>query len=147
MASYDTPSVATFGGQYPVRTLDTTLTVPTGETSVLVQSSTKFRGTVEKIEIDPGAALAENATIKGFEANTPLASGTRDQFLNYTVPNPAVEKVIYPAVPLTDNTGTALTWDGTHLIVGKYVVNDYISLELASAVAGNSVRVRVYVRG
>jgi len=147
MASYDTPSVATFGGQYPVRTLDTTLTVPTGETTVTVTSSTKFRGTVEKVEIDPGAALAENATIKGFEANTPLASGTRDQFLNYTVPSSAVEKVIYPAVPLTDNTGTALTWDGTHPIVGKYVENDYISLELASAVAGNSVRVRVHVRG
>jgi hypothetical protein len=114
---------------------------------VTVTSSTKFRGTVEKVEIDPGAALAENATIKGFEANTPLASGTRDQFLNYTVPNPAVEKVIYPAVPLTDNTGTALTWDGTRPIVGKYVVNDYISLELAGATAGDSVRVRVYVRG
>lgn len=147
MASYDTPSVATFGGQYPVRTLDVTLTVPAGETSVLVQSSTKFRGTVEKIEIDPGAALAENATIKGYESDTPLADGTRDQFLNYTVPNPAVEKVIYPAAPLTDNTGTALTWDGTHPIVGKYVVNGQITLALSSAVAGNSVRVRVHVRG
>jgi len=147
MASYDTPSVATFGGQYPVRTLDTTLTVPTGETSVLVQSSTKFRGTVEKVEIDPGAALAENAVIKGYESDTPLAAGTRDQFLNYTVPSTAVEKVIYPAVPLTDNTGTALTWDGTNPIYDKYVVNGQLTLALSSAVAGNSVRVRVYVRG
>lgn len=142
MASYDTPAQATFGGQYPVRTLDTTLTVPTGETSVLVQSSTKFRGTVEKIEIDPGAALAENATIKGFEANTPLASGTRDQFLSYKVPATPVEKVFYPRKPVQGNAGDDLT-----TVYDKYVVNDYISLELASAVAGNSVRVRVYVRG
>ncbi len=147
MASYDTPSVATFGGQYPVRTLDTTLTVPTGETTVTVTSSTKFRGTVERVEIDPGSALAVGAVIKGYEADTLLADGTRDQFLNYTVPNPAVEKVIYPAVPLTDNTGTALTWDGTHPIVGKYVVNGQLTLALSSAVAGNSVRVRVHVRG
>lgn len=142
MASYDTPAQATFGGQYPVRTLDVTLTVPTGETSVLVQSSTKFRGTVEKIEIDPGAALAENATIEGFEANTPLASGTRDQFLSYTVPATPVEKVFYPRTLVQSNAGADLT-----AVYGKYVVNDYISLELASAVAGNSVRVRVYVRG
>ena len=147
MASYDTPSVATFGGQYPVRTLDTTVTVPTGETTVTVTSSTKFRGTVEKVEIDPGAALAENAVIKGYESDTPLAASTRDQFLNYTVPSTAVEKVIYPAAPLTNNTGTALTWDGTHPIVGRYVVNGQITLALSSAVAGNSVRVRVHVRG
>jgi hypothetical protein len=67
--------------------------------------------------------------------------------LNYTVPSTAVEKVIYPAVPLTDNTGTALTWDGTNPIYDKYVVNGQLTLALSSAVAGNSVRVRVYVRG
>ena len=151
MASTDTPIQSSFGGQYPMRVCDATLTVGAAVTSATFTSTSKFRGTVEKIEIDPGAAMTTSATLKGYEANTPLATATRDHFLNYTFPASEVELVWYPVKPIALNTGVAetATYDGTHAIVDytKYVVNDYLTIDLASATAGDSVRVRIYVRG
>lgn len=140
--AYETPAMPSFGGQYPVRTFTAELTVPTGQTSASVTSATKFRGTIEKIEIDPGAALAENAKIQVYEANTELGSTARDLFLDYTVPASAAETVIYPMAPVADNTGAAIT-----SVYTKYVLNDALTVALSNATAGDSVAVKVYVRG
>jgi hypothetical protein len=142
MASNDTPD-RYFGGQYPVRTCKLSLTAAPAATSATATSSTKFRGTVEKIELDPGAAMATSATLKGYGANTALATGTRDHFLNYTFPASEVELVFYPMTPATSSTGGALTTATST----KFVIDDYITVDLASCVAGDSVDVYVYVRG
>jgi hypothetical protein len=151
MASVDSPVQSYFGGQYPVRKCVATLTVAASATSATFTSTSRFRGTIEKIEIDPGAAMTTSATLKGYEANTPLATGTRDHFLNYTFPASEVELVFYPVKPVTLNTGVAETgtYDGTHAIVDytKYVVDDYLKIDLASATAGDATTVRIYVRG
>lgn len=149
MASNDTPAVATFGGQYPVRVCDATLTVATGATTATFTSSTKFRGTIEKIEIVPGAAMATSATLKGYEANTPLT--TPDYFLDFTFPESEAEATLYPLKPCVNangnNTTVVASYADGYPICTKFVVNDYLKLVLASAVAADSVRVRVYVRG
>jgi hypothetical protein len=141
MASNDTPVNSSFGGQYPVRVCDATLTVAAAATSATFTSASKFRGTVEKVEIDPGAAMATSATLKGYEANSPLTAP--DYFLNFTFPASEVERVIYPAVATLLNTGEAAVTARTV----PYVVNDYLRIDLGSAAAADSVRVRVYVRG
>ena len=84
---------------------DVTLTVATAATSATATSDRIYSGIVRKIEVDPGAAMATSATLKGYEAGTPLATGTRDHFLNYTFPESEVELVIYPKVLTTLNTG------------------------------------------
>jgi len=151
MASNDTPTMMGFGGQYPVRVCELTLTVPTAGNSATATSTSKFRGAIENIEIDPGSAMSTSATLKGYEAHTALATGTRDHFLNYTFPESEVELVFYPMVLTTLNTGaeTTATYDGTRVIktFTKYVVNDNLRVDLASATAGDSVTVRIYVRG
>ena len=143
MASNDTPSFQSFGGQYPVRVCEATLTVASGTTATFTSSS-KFRGTIEKIEIDPGAAMSTSATLKGYEANTDLATGTRDHFLNYTFPASEVELVIYPLVATTTNDGSTAT---SPLNYSKYVVNDNLKVDLAAATVADAVTVRIYVRG
>lgn len=147
--SNDTPVVATFGGQYPVRVSDATLTVATGETTASFISSTKFRGTIEKVEIIPGAQMSTGATLVGYEADTPLS--TPDYFLNYTFPESEAELTLYPLKPCVNangnNTTVVVSYADGYPICTKFVVNDYLQLDLASAVAGDSVRVRVYVRG
>lgn len=151
MASVDSPYQGSFGGQYPVRKCVATLTVAATATTATFTSTSKFRGTVEKIEIDPGAAMATSATLKGYEANTPLDTTTRDHFLDFTFPASEVNRVFYPMKTTTLNTGVAetATYDGTHALVfqTKYVVDDYLRIDLAAAVAGDSVTVRIYVRG
>ena len=128
---------------------DVTLTVATAATSATATSDRIYSGIVRKIEVDPGAAMATSATLKGYEAGTPLATGTRDHFLNYTLPESEVELVIYPKVLTTLNTGaeTAATYDGTEVVktFADYVVCDYLTLDLASAAPADSVRVRIYV--
>jgi len=146
MASIDTSYNSSFGGQYPVRVCEATLTVAAAGTSATFTSSSKFRGTIEKIELDPGT-VTENATIKGYEANTDLATGTRDHFLNYTVPASEVELVFYPVKPLTTNAGVAVSYADGYPAYGKYVVNDQLRIDLASATAADSVTIRIYVRG
>lgn len=149
MASYDTPAVATFGGQYPVRVCDATLTVATGATTATFTSSTKFRGTIEKVEIIPGSQMATSATLQGYEANTSLT--TPDYFLNFTFPESEAEATLYPLKPCVNvggnNTTVVVSYADGYPICTKFVVNDYLKLDLASAAAGDSVRVRVYVRG
>lgn len=140
---------AGFGGQYPMRTYDVTLTVPTGETTVAASSDSKYRGTIEKIEIIPGAAMATSATLKGYEAGSPLTAP--DYFLDFTFPESQVEAVLYPLKPCVNaggnNTTVVVSYATGFPICTKFVVNDKLKLVLASAVAGDSVRVRVYVRG
>lgn len=149
MASNDTPAVATFGGQYPVRVCDATLTVATDETEATFTSSTKFRGTIEKVEIIPGSQMATSATLQGYEANTPMT--TPDYFVNHTFPESEAEVTMYPLKPCVNATGnnttTVVSYADGYPICTKFVVNDYLKLALASAAAGDSVRVRVYVRG
>ena len=122
---------------------DTTLTVAAGATTATATSPLGMGGQIRKVELDPGAAMATSATIKGYETNTPLATGTRDHFLSYAFPASEVELVIYPLFESsTLNTGAALTTKQSQ----AYTVCDTLTLDLAAAVAADSVRVRVYVQ-
>jgi hypothetical protein len=147
MASNDTPTMATFGGQYPVRKCKLPLAI-TASTSTYAISTSRYRGTIEKVELDPGAQMATSATLKGYQVETStgtstLAAGTRDQFLNYTFPASEVELVFYPMVGATANTGGALTTATST----KYVIEGYIRVDLEAGAVGDSVDVYVYVRG
>ena len=129
-------------GRGGVKVWDVTLTVATGATSATATSTDYFSGYIRKIEIDPGAAMATSATLKGYEANTPLATGTRDHFLSYTFPASEVELVMYPLVESSVlNTGGALTTKESQ----AYCVCDQLKIDLELATAGDSTRVRVYV--
>lgn len=132
-------SVKHVGGS--IKVWDVTLTVAAEATTATATSDGHFNGYIRKIEIDPGAAMATSATLKMYEANTPLATGTRDHFLNYTFPASEVEFVIYPHVAGKENDATAA--DPTVSV--PYVVCDQLRADLASAVAADSVRIRVYV--
>lgn len=124
-----------------IKVWDVTLTVAAGATEASATSQDYFCGKVLKVELDPGD-MATSATLKGYEANTPLATSTRDHFINYTFPASQVELVIYPLFESsTLNTGGALTTKESQ----HYVVSDKLTLDLASATAADSVRVRVYV--
>lgn len=109
----------------------------------------RFSGRVVKIEIDPGAAMASNATLKVYQEDTPLATTTRDHYLDYTIPASEVELVFYPLVLTTLNTGaeTTATYDGTRVVKTfvPRVVNGAIRADLASAVAGDAIAVTVFV--
>lgn len=125
-----------------VQVWDVTLTVAAGATTATATSDFPLSGRVIKVELDPGT-LAGNFTIKGYEADTALLTGTRDHFLNYTVAT-AVELVIYPMFESsTLNTGAALTTK----VSQPYIVCGKLKLDLAVAVAGDTLRVRVYVEG
>jgi len=126
-----------------VQVWDVTLTVAAAATTATATSDHPMAGRVVKVVLDPGAALSANYTIKGYEAGTSLATGTRDHFINYTVAT-AVELVIYPMFESsTLNTGAALTTKSSQ----SYIVCDKLKLDLASVVAGDVLRVLVYVEG
>jgi hypothetical protein len=129
-------------GRGKIKVWDVVLTVAAAATTATCTSTNAFIGTVRKIEIDPGAALkVTTTTIKGYEANSTLATGTRDHFLDYTVPSPAVEKAFYPHVAGALNTGAA----ANPTISVPYKVCDKLTIDVASADAGDSVRVRVWI--
>lgn len=76
------------GSPLPLLLWKTTVTVAAGATTASIEPSNKVSGTVVAVWIDP-TTLAAAATIKGYAQNDGLT--TPDYFLNYTVPNPAVE--------------------------------------------------------
>ena len=128
-------------GQSKIKVWDVTLTVAAGAETATATSVAAFSGFIRKVELDPGD-MATSATLKGYEASTPLATGTRDHFLNYTFPESQVELVIYPLFESSSlNTGSALTTKQSQ----AYIVCDKLRLDLAAAAAADSVRVRVYV--
>jgi hypothetical protein len=128
-------------GKSNVKVWDVTLTVAAGATSATATSAGYFAGTIRKVEIDPGD-MATSATLKIYEANTPLATETRDHCFTYTFPASQVELVAYPMVAALDNDGSSLT---TATSV-PFVVCDKLTVDLASATAADSVRVRVYIQ-
>lgn len=124
-----------------VQVWDVTLTVAAAAITATATSDSALVGRVIKVELDPGT-ISANFTLKGYEANTPLATGTRDHFINYTVAS-GVELVLYPVVNATVlNTGAAVTTARST----EYIVCDKLTLDLATVVAGDSLRVRVYVQ-
>lgn len=126
-----------------MKVFDTTLTVAAAATSATVTSNEVFCGQVVRVEIDPGAAMTTSATLKGYEANTALATGTREHFINYTFPASEVELVIRPLAAAVAVGGGALT---TATSVPIYV-SDQLTIDLESATAADATRVRVYVLG
>jgi hypothetical protein len=128
---------------YPtgVQVWDVTLTVAAGAITATATSDDVLVGRVIKVELDPGT-IAANFTLKGYEANTALATGTRDHFIDYTVAS-GVELVLYPVKNATvQNTGAAVTTARST----EYIVCDQLRLDLATVVAADSLRVRVYVQ-
>lgn len=140
---------SSFGGQYPVWVYEDTLTVATDETTATATSRQTFKGTIEKVEIIPGAAMATSATLKAYEANTGMT--TPDYFLDYTFPESEAQVTIYPLRPCTNvggsNTTVVVSYADGYPVCTKFVVCDQLKYELASAAAGDSVTVRTYVRG
>jgi hypothetical protein len=124
-----------------VQVWDVTLTVATAAITATATSDSPLVGRVIKVELDPGT-IASNFTLKGYEASTALATGTRDHFIDYTVAT-GVELVLYPVKNATvQNTGAAVTTARST----EYIVSDKLTLDLATVVAGDSLRVRVYVQ-
>ena len=109
-------------GPLPLLLWKTTIVVPTGQTGVQVQPSNKVSGRVIECRIDP-VTLAAGATIKGFATSDGFAA--KNYFMDYTVPNPAVE-----------------TKDALYQ---RLLVHGTIQIDVASAVAGNSFVLYVYV--
>lgn len=129
-----------FRNPYRTYVWEVSVTVAASATTAQYDSPVPFGGRVVKVEIDPGT-LAASATIKAYEKNTALATGTRDHFLDYTVPNPAVEVVIYPHVAGHLNTGAA----ASPTISVPRIINDYIRVDVADAVAANTCTLRFYI--
>jgi len=109
-------------GQHDLQLWKALVTVPTGATTVSVESPWPLSGVVTEVWIDPGT-LAHNATIKGYMQEDELSTPT--YFLDYTVPNPAVE--------------TRAALNARLRVTGK------LQIDVASAVAANSFTVYVWV--
>jgi hypothetical protein len=119
---------------------DVTLTVPTALTTISATSDMAFGGEIVKIEIDPGAAMATSATLVAYDADTGMTAP--ESFLSLTFPASEVERTIYPALVTLLNTGEAAVTARTV----PYIICGRITATLASAVAADSTRVRVYVK-
>lgn len=57
----------------------------------------------------------------------------------------STDKTYYPRKAVEDNTGTAVTYDGTNEIYEPYVVYGRVKLSVASGTAGESVSVYLVV--
>jgi len=113
-----------------------TLAAATGSAT----SDDAFYGRVVKIELDP-TTMTNNATIKGYEANTALATGTRDHFINYTSASYG-EVVFYPCIDGSAGVGGAAL---TTKVSQSPVVCDQLKIDIAAATAADVIRIRVYV--
>lgn len=129
-----------------VAVAEISVTIAAGQTAGSTTTTKDYNGIVERVEIDPGAALTASATIKGYGEST-VAASARELFLNYSVPNPAVERVFQPMVAATDATGAAISYDGTRPIYKAPVVAGKLTIAVSTATAADNVVVRVYVRG
>lgn len=106
----------------PLQLWKTTVTIAAGATTASIEPSNKVSGTVVGVWLDPGT-LTASATLKGYAQNDGLT--TPSYFLNYTVPNPAVE---------TRNARYAQI-----RVFGK------LQIDIASATAADSVMIYVWV--
>lgn len=143
MGTAATWQTATTNG-YPgsVQVAEFVMTVPTGAVVDSAYTLEDLVGEVVKVEIDPGT-LTASATIKIYEYGTDLATGTRDHFVDYTVPNPAVEVVFYPMFESSStNANGALTTKSSQ----RRVSVGPMQCDLAAANAADSVTIRVYVK-
>jgi len=119
---------------------EVTLTVAAAATTATATTTKDYNGLVWWIEIDPGS-LTASATISGYSLGSAIA--TYAKFLDYTVPNPAVERVIYgPTVQQQSNAGSNVTGVYEH-----YAVTGKLKFDLASATAADSVVIRVAILG
>lgn len=55
------------------------------------------------------------------------------------------DRIVYPRTPIQDNTGVAVTFDGTNEIYKPFVVYGRLKLSLASGTAGDTVSVNIIV--
>jgi hypothetical protein len=75
---------------YGVYLYKTEFTIPVGETTLSFGPANGIVGTVVACWLDP-TTLTAAATIKGYQVDDDLATLGPDYFIDYTVPNPAVE--------------------------------------------------------
>jgi len=111
-------------GPLPLQRYKTTVTIPAGATEISIVPSNEASGTVVAVWIDP-STLTAGATIKGYAQNDGLATLGPEYFIDYTVPNPAVE------------TRDALN--------ERIRVHGRIQIDVASATAGDSFVLYVWV--
>lgn len=109
-------------GPLPLQLWKTTVTIATGATTASIKTSNKASGTVVAVWIDP-STLTASATIKGYMVVDGLTTPT--YFLDYTVPNPAIE------------TRAALS--------ARLRVFGQLQIDVASATAADSFTVYVWV--
>ncbi len=110
------------GHALPLQLWKTTVTIAAGATTASIEPSNRISGTVVAVWLDPGT-LTASATIKGYSQTDDISTPT--YFIDYTVPNPAVE--------------TRAALNARLRVFGK------LEIDIASATAADSVTIYVWV--
>lgn len=115
-----------------------TTTGTTGSASGSASTSAVIQGEIVRIDVDYGS-LTTTTDLTIAQTNETVAN----QIVNKV--NSATDATYYPSVILTDNTGTARTYDGTRPVVGRYYAADTLTVSLAQTTAATpAVTVDIY---
>jgi hypothetical protein len=101
-------------------------------------SSTEAIGEILAVYVD------ENAAATTIDVTLAMSGTPSENILDLA--DVTADAWIYPRRQVHDNTGTALTMEGTEPLVEPYVVHDTLKLSLAQANDGDSVTVYVFVK-
>jgi len=108
-------------------------------TYLTVESEWPLSGEIICCEVNPYTTLAQNTAITIYESDNILT--TYRVPVNITQAAANAEKIIYPVVQNTDNTGTATSGSYT-----RYPVHGYLTLKLSTNfIATDRVQVRLFV--
>ena len=107
-----------------------------------VTSDAAYYGEIIRVELYSADSLANNGTIKGYEAGALTAVGSRQDFLNVTCAGSAVSKEVLPTIQRTDITGTAVASEyAPPVVAGK------LTIAMAAHTETHVLNGRVYVKG
>jgi len=106
-----------------------------------VTTEFEIKGRVVRVELYTADTVANNATIKGYEAGALTAVGARHDFLAYTkTPAAALSAEILPTIQRTDIAGVAVAAEYAPPIVGGK-----LTLAIAGFTPDTGIQIRVYV--
>lgn len=99
-------------------------------------------GRVVRVDIDYAAGITTTTDL------TLADSGSLATVNVVNKTNTATDGVVYPAVGLTDNTGAALTYDGTRPVVDYYPVAGRLTATITQTTAATpAVTIDIYYEG
>lgn len=119
----------------PTNLTRVTLTGEIESSSLTVTSSETVVGKIHSISID-------------YPSNSVEVEVGTDEAVNQTILDlsaSSTSKVLYPRTPVQNNSGTDVTYDGTHKVRGKYAVFGRMKLTCANGTDGDTVKVNVLV--